>query len=110
MNNTSPRSYGWIAGMLALLLIFVTYLWLDAKKDLDELTSEFRGDISSVGAELARTCRLTATTTSIQRSECENLLEAFSDTLQDYGKALVSPTSTSAEISTSTGTSSTRRY
>lgn len=95
-----------MAAILAVLLIFVTYLWLTARSDLQKVTAEFRGDVSTYGAELARVCTLTATTTATTRRECENLLEGFSDILLDYGKAIITtPTTTSGTSSlNSTGT------
>jgi hypothetical protein len=94
--NTTHRSYGWLALILAILLIFVLYLLLTTRSDLRRATTQFRGDISMYSNELIRECTLTATTTVAQRSQCERMWEGFAETVKDYGKAIVTIEATSS--------------
>jgi hypothetical protein len=96
-NTTHTRSYGLLAAILAILLVLVLFLWVNARNDLRAVTDKFQGNVSIYSRELIQNCKLTATTTAVQRTECERAFEGLGSTLKEYGKSLVTITSTSTE-------------
>jgi hypothetical protein len=93
--------YRWLAIVLAIALLCVVVLWINARNDLGRVTQDFRGGVEDYRAEIAETCTFTATTTQNERRECEELLEEFSDVLRDYRNIFVDMTGTST-VPTST--------
>ncbi len=93
--------YRWLAVVLAIALVCVVVLWINAKNDLGNVTEDFQGGVAEYRAEIAEKCTFTATTTQTERRECEELLEEFSDVLRDYRNVFIDMTGTST-VPTST--------
>lgn len=98
--------YRWLAIVLAIALVCVVVLWINARNDLENITEDFQGGVEDYRAQIAETCTFSATTTQAERRECEDLLEEFSDVLRDYRNIFVDMTGTST-VPTSTPATST---
>lgn len=104
--DNSTVMYRWLAIALAIALVFVVVLWMNARNDLDSITEDFDGEVADYRAEIADKCTFTATTTLAERRACEDLLEEFSDVLRDYRDVFIDMTGTST-VPTSTPSATT---
>lgn len=106
-SNDKTAMYRALALVLGIAAIVFLILWMSARTDVEQATEEFREDLTTVRAEIARTCTFSATTTDADREECEGSLQELSDILRDYRALLVEETGTSTMPTStpSTGTS-----
>lgn len=73
-----------LIGVMALVIIVLAWLWIGARNDLDNVLSRLGDDSAQSKALIAEKCNPLTINDPEKRSECQDAINEYSETLKDY--------------------------
>ncbi|HEX2792273.1 MAG TPA: hypothetical protein VHO23_00960 [Candidatus Paceibacterota bacterium] len=96
MDTNKKMKMAWAAaGVLAVLLIVVTFLWIRAQNDLDRVLDNGREDIEAARDRIDAACEGPDASSN---AECREALDDLADVLRDFSQNLEDATSSAPAV------------
>lgn len=89
MDTQQNRTAWVVAGILAILLVVVLILWMNAKKDLDQVLMEGQEEIIDVRDQITQNCA-----DGINSDNCQDTLDKLEDILIEFKRDVQRATTT----------------
>jgi len=75
-----------LIGVMALAIVVLGWLWIDARNDLDNVLSRLGDDSAESRALIAEKCNPLTINDPEKRSECQDAINEYSKTIKEYQK------------------------
>lgn len=96
MDTNKKLKTAWaIAGVLAIILIVVTFLWIRAQNDLDRVLDNGRTDIEAARDRIDAACEGPDASSN---AACRDALDDLADILKDFSDNIEDATSTAPSL------------
>lgn len=78
------NSHKVLIGVMAVIIIVLAWLWIDARNDLDNVLSRLSDESAESKALIAEKCNPLTINDPGKRAECQKAIDEYSQTLKEY--------------------------